>query len=165
MARGRILFAEDDEAGRQIGAYNLREHGYEVSTAESGDEALKLFQPGEFDVVITDVKMPGRSGLDLMTSVLKQDRRMPVIVVTGYADITMAVDSMKKGAFDFIGKPFSRDHLLLVGLSVVDQATQRVQALLLQPVIHDVDGGPLLADEQHPLAPRHVVGDEVGDGL
>ena len=55
--------------------------------------------------------------------------------------------------------------LLLVGLSVVDQATQRVQTLPLQPVIHDVDGGSLLADEQHPLAPRHVVGDEVGDGL
>ncbi len=110
---GRILFIDDDRAGREVALFNLRKAGYEVTAASDGQEGLAAFSPEKFDLVITDVKMPGLSGIDVLRRVRSQSPDIPVLVITAFGNVETAVEAMKAGAYDFIGKPFHRDQLLL----------------------------------------------------
>ncbi|HYN74352.1 MAG TPA: sigma-54 dependent transcriptional regulator [Candidatus Methanoperedens sp.] len=110
---GRILFIDDDKAGREVALFNLRRAGYEVTAASDGKEGISLFSPETFDVVITDVKMPGLSGIEVLRRIKKQAPEIPVLVITAFGNVETAVEAMKNGAYDFIGKPFQRDQLLL----------------------------------------------------
>ncbi|HLO26855.1 MAG TPA: response regulator, partial [Geobacteraceae bacterium] len=110
---GRILFIDDDKAGREIALFNLRGAGYEVTAASDGQEGLSLFSPETIDVVITDVKMPGLSGIEVLRRIKKQAPEIPVLVITAFGNVETAVKAMKSGAYDFIGKPFQRNQLLL----------------------------------------------------
>jgi DNA-binding NtrC family response regulator len=87
--------------------------GYEVTAASDGQEGISLFSPETFDVVITDVKMPGLSGIEVLRRIKKQAPEIPALVVTAFGNVETAVEAMKSGAYDFIGKPFQRNHLLL----------------------------------------------------
>ena len=109
----RILFVEDDAAGREMGLFNLHRAGYAPEGAASGEAAIALLAPGRFELVVTDVRMSGVSGLDVLRRVKDLDPDVPVIVVTAFGNVDLAVEAMKAGAADFIGKPFNRDHLLL----------------------------------------------------
>ena len=111
--KGRILFIDDDKAGREVALFNLRRAGYEVTAASDGQEGISLFSPETFDVVITDVKMPGLSGIEVLRRIKKQAHEIPVLVITAFGNVETAVKAMKSGAYDFIGKPFQRDQLLL----------------------------------------------------
>ena len=111
--KGRILFIDDDKAGREVALFNLRGAGYEVTAASDGQEGISLFSPESFDVVITDVKMPGLSGIEVLRRIKKQAPEIPVLVITAFGNVETAVKAMKSGAYDFIGKPFQRDQLLL----------------------------------------------------
>ncbi len=113
MTKTRVLFIEDDSAGRELGLFNLKKAGYDVDEAEDGVAGLELYSSGEYDIVVTDLKMPGVSGMDVLREVKKADSKVPVIVVTAYGNVDRAVEAMRLGAFDFIGKPFNREHLLL----------------------------------------------------
>ncbi|MBW2454386.1 MAG: sigma-54-dependent Fis family transcriptional regulator [Deltaproteobacteria bacterium] len=121
MTKRRILFVEDDASGREIGTYNLREAGYEVDAAETGEQGLERFSPGVHDLVITDLRMPGIGGMDVLRAVKQRAPETPVLVITAYGSVDTAVEAMKAGAQDFIGKPFNRDHLLLT----VERALER----------------------------------------
>ena len=110
---GRILFIDDDKAGREVALFNLRHAGYEITPAENGQEGLSFFSPEKFDLVITDVKMPGISGIEVLRRIKKQAPEIPVLVITAFGNVETAVEAMKNGAYDFIGKPFQRDQLLL----------------------------------------------------
>ncbi len=107
-AKPRILIVDDEAPMREGLEQTLgsKKTGYAVSTAESGEDALAILDKESFDVVITDLRMPGISGLDLMVKAKARSPKLPVIVVTAYGDVPTAVDAMKKGAFDFITKPF-----------------------------------------------------------
>ena len=109
----KILFVEDDKAGREVGIYNLTKAGYEVDGASDGESGLELFFSGDYDLVITDVKMPGISGMEVLAKIQEKSADTPVLVITAFADVDLAVSAMKAGAYDFIGKPFNRDQLLL----------------------------------------------------
>ena len=109
----RVLLVEDDASGREMGLFNLRKAGYEADGADNGAAALAAFAPGRYDLVLTDIRMPGISGLDVLRAVKEHDPDVPVIVVTAYGNVELAVEAMKAGAADFIGKPFNREHLLL----------------------------------------------------
>ena len=111
--KGRILFIDDDKAGREVALFNLRRAGYEVTPASDGQEAISFFSPETVDVVITDVKMPGLSGIEVLRRVKKLAPEIPVLVITAFGNVETAVEAMKEGAYDFIGKPFHRDQLLL----------------------------------------------------
>ncbi len=113
MADDRILFIEDDASGREVGVFNLEKAGFEVDSAASGEEGLERFDSERHSLVITDVRMPGISGMEVLAEVKRRAPRIPVLVITAYANVDLAVDAMKAGAFDFIGKPFNRDHLLI----------------------------------------------------
>ncbi|OGP35025.1 MAG: Fis family transcriptional regulator [Deltaproteobacteria bacterium GWC2_65_14] len=110
---GRILFIDDDRGGREMALFNLRKAGYKVTAASDGQEGLSLFSSEKFDLVITDVKMPGISGIEVLRRIREQDSDVPVLVITAFGNVETAVEAMKEGAYDFIGKPFNKDQLLL----------------------------------------------------
>jgi len=110
---GRILFIDDDRAGREVALFNLRKAGYEVAAASDGQEGLAAFSPEKFDLVVTDVKMPGVSGIEVLRRIRALAPDVPVLVITAFGNVETAVEAMKEGAYDFIGKPFHRDQLLL----------------------------------------------------
>ena len=111
MKKPSILLIDDDPSLRRVIEYSLAENGYSVLPAASGEEGLALFQEVPCDAVITDITMPGMSGLDVLVKVRQADLNVPVIIITAYGTIESAVSAMKQGAFDYITKPFNRDEL------------------------------------------------------
>ncbi len=108
----RVLLADDERAIAITLADDLRRAGYEVETASDGNEAVASYDAGRFDAVITDLNMPGRTGLQLLEHVKASERSSEVIIITGYGTIDSAVDAMRKGAFDYVLKPFNNDEIL-----------------------------------------------------
>ena len=108
-----ILLADDDENLRRVLEFQLEEAGYRVFSASDGAEALDLFADNEIDSVITDLRMPKVSGMELLEKIKELNPETPVIVVTAYGEVETAVAAVKAGAFDYINKPFSRDEIML----------------------------------------------------
>ena len=106
------ILIEDEQAVRMAIAQTLELGGFMVHACSSAEEARRWLQPGFAGVVVTDVRLPGRSGLELLTQVVALDPDLPVIVVTGHGDVSMAVEAMRAGAYDFIEKPFAAERLL-----------------------------------------------------
>ncbi len=109
----RILIVDDKEMMRDSVATTLSRKGYTVITASGGADAVDKLSKRSFDVVITDLQMPEMDGLDLLEEIRKTDEQLPVIFMTAFGSIETAVAAMKRGAFDYITKPFSGDVLLL----------------------------------------------------
>lgn len=106
-----ILIIEDEEEMRIALTEVLIRNGYSVHTASNGIEGLELFNKEPFNMVITDVKMPKISGLEVLKEIKKQSPQIPVIMITAYGTIDNAVEAMREGAFDYILKPFSAEIL------------------------------------------------------
>ncbi len=113
MSGEPILFVDDDESGRALSLYNLGEAGYLVETASDGEQAIARFAPERHALVITDLRMPGRSGLEVLAHVKRHAPDVPVLVITAHGSVEAAVEAMRAGAYDFLEKPFGRDQLLL----------------------------------------------------
>lgn len=113
MNASRILLVEDDPAGRELATYNLEKAGYCVEAVATAELAIERFDRALHDLVVTDLRLPVKSGMDVLAAVTACSDT-PVIVITAYGDVDTAVAAMKSGAFDFVGKPFNRQHLLLV---------------------------------------------------
>ncbi|MCL2186272.1 MAG: sigma-54 dependent transcriptional regulator [Treponema sp.] len=109
----RLLVIDDEKNLREGLAEYLHDTGYEVVCAENGEEGWKLFNNGDIDLVITDLKMPGISGVELMKRILAHSPGFPVIILTGHGTIDIAVAAMHQGAWDFLSKPVDLDHLSL----------------------------------------------------
>ncbi len=109
----RILVI-DDELGLREGCRRaLRRHGFQVEVAATGAEGLAYIRQDHFALVLLDVMMPDVSGLELLQTIREHDPDIMCIIITGYATVELAVEAMKRGAYDFIAKPFSDDNLLL----------------------------------------------------
>src|ERR1019366_7205095 len=93
--------------------------GFEIMLADSGERAIELLPAGKFDMMISDVRMPGLSGLETLRRVRQQSAALPVLLVTAYADIREAVVAMRDGALNYLAKPIDLDELL----ATVRQAT------------------------------------------
>ncbi|MBT5876719.1 MAG: response regulator [Candidatus Latescibacteria bacterium] len=102
---GRLLIVEDDP--RVLGLLkDLLEHdGYTVTTATDGEEGLRTFKPGEFDVIVTDVKMPNMDGVSMMKAIRALDATVEVVVLTGFGTLEMTIDVLRAGGYDFLKKP------------------------------------------------------------
>jgi two-component system cell cycle response regulator len=111
MPKGRILAVDDQRYFRELLEGLLSEEGYDVVTASSGEEALRILDQSHFDVVLTDLVMPGMDGNDLVHRVKERDPEQEVVVVTGVVDVKTAVDAMKLGAAEYLIKPFDRETL------------------------------------------------------
>ena len=107
-----VVFVDDDETLRHANSQTLELAGFRVLSFSSASSALTVLN-GNFDgVVVTDIRMPQISGLQLFRRLKETDPAMPVILITGHGDIPMAVDAMREGAYDFIAKPFAVDRLI-----------------------------------------------------
>src|SRR5208283_2645855 len=108
----KVLIVDDDKGVRASLAALLRTAVFEVETYGSGPEFLQAWTPERCGCVLIDVRMPGMSGLQLQTQLAEQGITLPVIVITGHADVPMAVAAMRAGAVDFIEKPFNDDTII-----------------------------------------------------
>ncbi len=108
-----ILIIDDDTSLRRVLEYNLQEAGYAVATAASGEEGLVQFDEISPALVITDMKMPGMDGMQVLKAVKARSPETLVIMITAFGTIDIAVEAMKSGAYDYITKPFNRDELRL----------------------------------------------------
>ena len=108
----RILVVEDEEKLRRVIELQLASSGFEVDKAATAEEGLKIVDRA--DLVLTDLKLPAMDGLELLGLIRRQNAQTPVIMMTAFGSVETAVDAMKKGANDFLLKPFSLDHLMQV---------------------------------------------------
>ena len=109
----KILIAEDEDITRKHLIYALKKEGYEVVGTRNGREALEQLGKDYFDILITDVKMPEMSGLELLEKTRERYQNIEVLIITGFGSIDAAVEAMKKGAYEYITKPFNLDELIL----------------------------------------------------
>ncbi len=120
MSAARILVA-DDEKEILISCRKILERaGHEVATASDGAEALELLKATRFDLLLVDLKMPGRSGLEIVSLARALDSSLTIIMFTAFATIETAVEAVKRGAFDYLAKPFTADQLTLVATRALE---------------------------------------------
>lgn len=112
--RARILVVDDERSMREFLEIMLQSDGYTVQCAESGDAALKIFQPDPFDLVITDIRMKPMGGLEVLKKVKALSPSTVVIIISAYASTETAVAAMKEGAYDYLPKPFKVDEMRTV---------------------------------------------------
>ena len=128
----RILVIDDDGGVRESMERMLRAAGYTVHTAATGDEGFELARGGAFDVILSDMRMPGLSGIDVLRKLREVRVDAAFIVMTGFGTVDTAVEAMKLGAVDFVQKPFFRDELLMRVRSASDRRQLARQVDLLQ---------------------------------
>ena len=120
-AKGIVLVVDDEEIMREILNELLVREGYDVRTAETGDVGIALAQETVFDAAIIDVMMPRLDGIATLDELKKLDEVLPVIMITAFASVETALAAMKRGAFDYISKPFKNDEVLVVLRNAVEQ--------------------------------------------
>lgn len=123
IVSARVLIVDDERDMAESCAFFVERAGLHATVASSGDAALDLLDRGRFDLVITDLRMPRMSGLGLLDAVKSRDPDIEVLLITGYPDIETAVAAIKRGAFDYVTKPFGERELM----SRVEKALQRRQ--------------------------------------
>ncbi len=135
-----ILLIDDDQSLRRVTEYNLTAKGFDVITAASGEQGLEVFKNYSPDLVVTDVKLGDMNGLDILVKVKKDAPDIPVIIMTAFGSIEMAVQAMHKGAFNFITKPFDRDTLILSCKKALELKDLRYKTKLMTNEINRLTG-------------------------
>ena len=107
----RIIIIDDEEIMRNCLKDVLADDGFDVRALSNGEEGLRLFEEISFEIAILDVKMPGISGVEVLKTIKKISPSTEVVMITGYASVSTAVESMKLGAFDYLTKPFDMDQI------------------------------------------------------
>ncbi len=135
----KILVVDDDEVTRDEFGELLQNLDVDVQTTPSGEDALEVLddEGGDFNVVFTDLKMPGMDGIELMAKIKAEFPVMPVVIITGYATVDTAVTAMKRGAFDYVQKPFKGDQIkeLLATLEMKEHFDRSVQSITSTSVV------------------------------
>src|ERR1017187_3287270 len=114
MKRTRVLVVDDDESLRWITQLQLEEAGYTVLTAANAEQALKQVEEESPSLVVTDLKMPGMSGIELLKRIRAEHPETFVVVITAFGTVQTAVEAMKSGAYDYITKPIDYEELILI---------------------------------------------------
>jgi DNA-binding NtrC family response regulator len=125
MARKSILVVDDEKAQREILELILSDEGYDVTTAASGEAALKFAKDRRFDLALTDLKMTGMDGIELLQHLLAYDSSIIVILLTAHGSIESAKEALRRGAFDYLEKPYDKAALL----ETINRALDRLDAI------------------------------------
>ena len=120
--KGTVYVVDDDEAVRDSLQWLLEGKDYRVRCFESAESFLSRYDAREVACLIADIRMGGMTGLELQSRLIEVGSPLPIVFITGHGDVPMAVDSMKKGAMDFIQKPFKEDQLVTLVERMLDQA-------------------------------------------
>jgi len=160
IERGRVLVVDDEEVIRDSFARALRKEGHIVRTAADGLEGLEVFQEFHPDLILIDLKMPGKDGIDVLEEMEEMDPDAVKIIITGYATISLAVDAMKKGAYDFLAKPSTPDEIrlavkrglehrnLLLERAALRREQEKIRRNMISLVSHELRS-PLAATVQY----------------
>jgi two-component system response regulator AtoC len=144
-----ILIVDDDEAQRSLLAGYLKKKDFEVMTAASGHDAIALNQGQGFDLVILDLKMPEIDGIETMTEMKKVDPDTYFIILTGYGTVESAVEAMKMGAYDYLGKPINLDELeLIIERIREEQHVHRELEVLKEDIEENIDTDAFVANDE-----------------
>ena len=122
--KGTVYVVDDDEAVRDSLQWLLEGKDYRVRCFESAEAFLARFDPREVACLIADIRMDGMSGMELQDRLIERQSPLPIVFITGHGDVPMAVETMKKGALDFIQKPFNEEHLLPLVERMLDKARE-----------------------------------------
>ena len=120
--RGTVYVVDDDEAVRDSVQWLLEGQDFRVRSFESAEVFLARYDPREVACLIVDIRMDGMSGLELQDRLLERRSPLPIVFITGHGDVPMAVTTMKKGAMDFIEKPFKEEELVVLVERMLDEA-------------------------------------------
>lgn len=123
--KAKILVSDDEEVSRQLLHDFLSDIGYEVETAPDGEVALNMARGTNYDLLITDIRMPGMTGIELIQSMRQVSPETCFIVITGFSSIDTAIAAVKEGAYDYISKPFNLDEMKII----VERAIERQNLL------------------------------------
>jgi len=149
----RILVIDDDEAVRESIGRMLTGAGFVVQPAAHGEEGIELARAGGFDVILSDLRMPGLSGIDVLRTLREARVDAAFIVMTGFGSIDTAVESMKLGAVDFMQKPFFRDELVMRVRAAVERR-QLARGLVVDSLAFEQARGGAAGPEQDERAER-----------
>ncbi|MGP1630415.1 MAG: response regulator transcription factor, partial [Giesbergeria sp.] len=122
--RGTVYVVDDDEAVRDSLQWLLEGKDYRVRCFDSAESFLARYDPREVACLIVDIRMGGMTGLELQEKLLERKSPLPIVFITGHGDVPMAVDTMKKGALDFIQKPFDESALLALVERMLEHARE-----------------------------------------
>jgi len=137
-----ILLVEDKESMARMLKETLESEGYRVVVAGDGQEGIKQLRENHFDLVLSDLKLPKKDGMEILKTTKAESPLTPVIVMTAFGTIETAVTAMKKGAFDFITKPFDTDHLLLLIRRALEAQRMHTENILLKDELASRYGMP-----------------------
>jgi two-component system sensor histidine kinase/response regulator len=131
-SKGNILVIDDELGIREGCRRTLAPHGFVVETAATAEEGLRKVREGNFDLVLLDVVMPDRRGIDLLAPIHEKDPDTVCLIITGYATVELAVEAIRQGAYDFISKPFTADVLLIAVNQGLERRRLSLEAKRLQ---------------------------------
>lgn len=151
MTRKRILIVDDDESLRWVTQAQLQQSGYEVNAVANGNSALDSIREAAPDLVITDLKMPGMSGMELLKRIRAADPEILVIMVTAFGTVENAVEAIKAGAYDYITKPVNMDELRLIVKRGLEHLDLREEVRLLRTNLDEKFGFENILGRSKPL--------------
>src|SRR5688500_6142916 len=132
-----LLLVEDETPLREALAERLAEHGFEVQQAESGEKAIEQLAEFAFDIVITDLRLPGLDGTRVVEAALLRYPDIIAIIVTGYGTVKDAVEAIKRGATDFVTKPFQFDELLHALTAAIEKRKLKAENAYLRSQLQE----------------------------
>jgi len=121
MSKEKILIVDDEKSIRDFLEIMLKKEGYRVSSASGGEDAMRLFNNSSYDLVISDVRMKGMGGVELLKNIKETSPETIVLIVTAYASVDTAIDAMKAGAYDYLTKPFKIDEVKYIIKNALDR--------------------------------------------
>jgi len=147
----RVLIVDDDEKMRTILQKVLQRQGYDVTLAHNGQNAIHLLQKTGFDLVLSDIRMPGMDGLELLRQVREISTDTTVIMMTAFGSVDSAVEAMKQGAYDYINKPFKMDEVLICLSRAVEEKCLRYELISMREALEARYGFENIVGKSKPM--------------
>jgi DNA-binding NtrC family response regulator len=133
-----ILIVDDEKIVRDSLFHWFEEEGYYVDTAEDGESALRKYEKGKYDLLLLDMKMPGMSGIDLLTKIKSIDKDSLIILITAFASVPTAITALKQGAYDYVTKPVDPDELAHLVKKALEQKLLKQENKILRESIEEI---------------------------
>ena len=134
----KILVVDDEKIVRESLFHWFEDEGYSVDTAKDAVDALKQFDKGKYDLILLDMKMPGMSGLELLSKIKEIDKESIVILITAFASVPTAIQALKEGAYDYVTKPVDPDELNNLVKNAIEQKSLKDENYMLKDKIEQM---------------------------
>jgi DNA-binding NtrC family response regulator len=163
MARERVLIVDDEKSMCQFLSIMLRKEGYQITTVNNGKKALDQIENTKFDLIITDIKMSGMDGIELLSEIKKVDQFVPVIIMTAYASQKTAIDAVNNGAFHYLIKHAKNDEIKMVIRNALDMKRVRAENTLLKRQLKKSSGIKTIIGKREEIQKVFTLVDKVAD--